>query len=156
MPDKQEHDDPKPPALRGKTSEIIACVLSSSGVAGGATAAVMHAGLGGVLVVMIVPQVPSLVHTFGLLGMRWSRQRYEQEIGRQTQENHQEIVDAARKDPSNPHLRSLMEDNDRTRPDRIEWCCSCRHGRSTLEGDSAETEGLSSSPPPPTPIGRSA
>lgn len=163
MPHEQEAEEPKPSALHGKTSEVMACVLSSGGVAGGTAAAVMHAGLAGVFVVMIVPQVPSLVHTFGLLATRRSQQRHEnemqrreQDMQRREQQKHQKITDAALKDPADPNKRSLMEDYARTRPGRI-GPYSCKQERYASEDGNGETDGLlSSDPPPPTPIGRSA
>lgn len=146
MSDGPSPAGPKPSVLYGRTSEVMTALLTSGG---GATAAIFHADL----VVLIVAQVPVLAH----LAMRWTRQRHEQLMQRRVQEQHQKITDAALEDPSNPDLRTLMEDHTRTSPCRNEPC-SGRRREPAADAGSAGTDDpqTAEAPPPPTPIDRSA
>lgn len=145
MSDGPSPAGPKPSALYGRTSEVMTALLTSGG---GATAVIFHADL----VMLIVAQMPVLAH----LAMCWTRQRHEQLMQRRVQEQHQKITDAALEDPSNPNLRTLMEDHTCTSPYRNEPCSSRRSEPAADAGSTGTDDLRAAEAPPPTPIDRSA
>ena len=138
--------------LRGKTSEIIAGISTSTGVASGATAAVLHAEFGWVLALIVTPQL----HTVLLLAMRWTRQRHEHAVQRLVLEEHRRCFRAALENPADPDLRTLMDDYVQTSPYRPLRDDLRLKEQADAAARSDPCGPRPAGPPPLTPIDRSA
>jgi hypothetical protein len=149
--------EPKLALLRGRASEVVYGLISSSGVAGGTVTALSDADISRVLVVLLAPQIPTVL----LLTMKGMRLWNDLVMQRRTQTWHGKITEAALQKPSDPNLRTLLEDFARTCRDRRGDRDESRPSEHPDADGGPRGIGVNGArsphaPPPPTPIDRSA